>query len=120
MVGTVEQVTLTCNSCGQNATHELAYAGRLLVSSTCTACGHAIERDVRERYVADLRHRVASKPRRMLRRFRRHPLSYVCSIPRAVATKPLEVLAELRLVARTAADVQRKDEHEDRQGKDAE
>lgn len=109
MVGTVEQVTLTCQRCGANATHELAYAGRLLVSSTCTACGHTIERDVRDRYVADLRHRVASKPRRMLRRFRRHPLSYACSLPRAVAAKPLGVLAELRLVVRAAADVQRKD-----------
>ncbi|MQA10614.1 MAG: hypothetical protein GEU98_19085 [Pseudonocardiaceae bacterium] len=108
-MGAVEQVTLTCQRCGADSTHELAYAGRLLVTSTCTECGHTIERDVRDRYVADLRHRVASKPRRMLRRFRRHPVSYACSLPRAVASKPLDVLSELRLVLRAASDVQRKD-----------
>ncbi|WP_243658879.1 hypothetical protein [Tamaricihabitans halophyticus] len=93
-----------------STTHELAYAGRLLVSSTCQECGHTIERDVRDQYVADLRHRMASKPRRMLRRFRRRPWSYAWSLPKAAAAKPLGVLRELRLVARAASDVQRREE----------
>ena len=41
--------------------------------------------------------RLASKPRRMMRRFRKHPLGYTLSLPRAVASKPREVLGEVRL-----------------------
>ncbi|WP_158894956.1 hypothetical protein [Amycolatopsis anabasis] len=102
-MGTVEHVTLACPRCGQETRHELAYAGRLLVVTTCTRCGNSLERDVRARYLADLRQRMMSKPGRMLRRFRRHPLSFTTSLPRTVPSKPLELIAEVKLVWRAAA-----------------
>jgi hypothetical protein len=98
----IEHGTLACPRCGQETRHELAYAGRLLVVTTCTRCEHSIERDVRARYVADLRQRLASKPGRMLRRFRRHPLTFTTSLPRTVPSKPLELVAEVKLVLRAS------------------
>ncbi|WP_020671460.1 hypothetical protein [Amycolatopsis nigrescens] len=111
-MGTVEHVTLVCTGCGQETRHELAYAGRLLVLTTCTRCGNSIERDVRARYLADLRQRMVSKPGRMLRRFRRHPLAFTSSLPRTAPAKPLELIAEVRLVWRAAADARRADRRE--------
>ncbi|PRX48511.1 hypothetical protein B0I33_104328 [Prauserella shujinwangii] len=103
MMGTVEHATLTCHRCGRETRHELAYAGRLLVVTTCTRCGNGIGRDVRRRYLADLRQRVASKPGRMLRRFRRHPVGFTTSLPRTTVLKPWELVEEMRLVWSAAA-----------------
>ncbi|MFC4000795.1 hypothetical protein ACFS2C_12060 [Prauserella oleivorans] len=107
-MGTVEYATLACHDCGLETQHQLAYAGRLLVVTTCTRCGNSIERDVRERYLRDLRHRVTSKPGRMLRRFRRHPVSFAGSLPRTTVLKPWELLDEIRLVWTAAADARRR------------
>ncbi|MFF5992990.1 hypothetical protein [Prauserella flavalba] len=106
-MGTVEYATLTCHDCGQDTRHELAYAGRLLVVTTCTRCGNRIERDVRDRYLRDLRQRLVSKPSRMLRRFRRHPVGFASSLPRTTVLKPWELLEEIRLVWSAAADARR-------------
>jgi PHP family Zn ribbon phosphoesterase len=99
-MGNLEHAALACPRCGLETQHELAYAGRLLVVTTCTRCGHTIERDVRARYLADLRQRLVSKPRRMLRRFRKHPLGFASSLPRTVSAKPLELISEVKLVWR--------------------
>jgi hypothetical protein len=96
--GAVEHTTLLCESCRQETAHRLAYAGRLLVVTECLRCGHTVRRDVRCRYLADLRQRVATKPARMLRRFRRHPVRFASSLPRTTVRKPLELIKELRLV----------------------
>lgn len=93
-----EHAVLLCQNCGEETDHHLAYAGRLLVLTECQHCGHTIERDVRSRYLADLRQRVATKPFRMLRRFVRHPLGFTSSLPRTTVRKPSELLAEVRLV----------------------
>jgi len=106
--GTVEHATLVCAHCGRETHHELAYAGRLLVVTTCTACGSSIERDVRRRYLGDLRQRMLSKPARMVRRFRRHPVGFTGSLPRTAFRKPLTVLDEVRLVWSAAADARRR------------
>lgn len=98
---------LDCLRCGQQTEHELAYAGRLLVTVRCTRCGHAIERDLRRRWVGDLGSRVASKPFRMARRLRRHPVAFIASLPLSALAKPLRVLDELRLVLAAAARAQR-------------
>ncbi|WP_199430205.1 hypothetical protein [Qaidamihabitans albus] len=109
-MGNVEHATLRCHHCGQETRHELAYAGRLLVVTSCTRCGESIERDVRGRYLADLRQRMLSKPRRMLRRFRRHPVGFTTSLPRTTVLKPWELVEEVRLVWRAAADARRHDD----------
>lgn len=92
---------LTCDNCGQDAVHELEYAGRLLVRTVCTVCGHATRRDEDDlwsAYIHDVEQRVASKPLRMWRRFRRHPLEYGRGLPASVLAKPLRMLREVRLV----------------------
>jgi hypothetical protein len=98
--GTVEHAVLLCQSCGEEADHRLSYAGRLLVVTECQRCGHTIERDVRGRYLADLRQRVATKPVRMLRRFFRHPVGFTSSLPASTVRKPSELFDEIRLVWR--------------------
>jgi hypothetical protein len=94
----VENAVLRCQSCGEETDHRLAYAGRLLVVTECGHCGHTIVRDVRARYLADLKQRVATKPVRMLRRFVRHPVGFASSLPRTTMRKPSELLEEVRLV----------------------
>jgi hypothetical protein len=96
--GGVEHATLLCESCGQQTSHRLSYAGRLLVVTECERCHHTVERDIRRRYLADLRQRVATKPIRMLRRFRKHPLDFATSLPRTALRKPRELIEEVRLV----------------------
>lgn len=96
--GTVEHATLLCEGCRQESSHRLAYAGRLLVVTECLSCGHAVQRDVRCRYLADLRQRVLTKPGRMLRRLRRHPVGFATSLPRTTVRKPWELIEEVRLV----------------------
>lgn len=89
---------LRCVRCGVPTEHELAYAGRLLVTTRCTRCGERIARDVRRRYLADLGGRIRSKPRRIARRLRRHPVGFTATLPRTAALKPFRVLGEVRLV----------------------
>lgn len=92
---------LTCDKCGLEAVHELEYAGRILVRSVCTNCGHETQPrgdDVWNMYIHDIEQRVASKPLRMWRRFRRHPLEYGLGLPASVLAKPLRMCRELRLV----------------------
>lgn len=98
MNASVELTVLLCPACGEESNHNLAYAGRLLVSSECLHCGHTVERDVRARYLADLRQRVVSKPGRMLRRLVRHPVSFARSLPYTTVCKPARLLDEMRLV----------------------
>ena len=94
----IENAALECSRCGTETAHDLAYAGRLLVKITCTRCGKTIERDRRAEYLADLGQRLASKPKRMFRRFRRHPLGFVGSLPKTVAAKPRDLLTDVSLV----------------------
>ncbi len=100
---------LRCARCAATTEHELAYAGRLLVTSRCTRCGEQIVRDVRREYVADLGDRIRSKPRRIVRRLRRHPVTFSAGLPRTVVAKPLRVFDEVRLVLGAAARVRRRD-----------
>ncbi|GAA3837124.1 MULTISPECIES: hypothetical protein [Amycolatopsis] len=97
-MGTVRHAELTCSRCGTDTVHEVVYAGRLLAEVTCTACGRTYGRDVRADYLADLRQRLVSKPKRMLRRLRKDPLRFASSLPKTVPAKPLELLSEIRVV----------------------
>jgi uncharacterized C2H2 Zn-finger protein len=73
---------LHCPRCGAVTGHELAYAGRLLVRSRCPRCGRVLERDVRRRYASGLAARIASQPRRIVRRPARHPVAFTTGLPR--------------------------------------
>jgi hypothetical protein len=102
-VDNAHRVELVCRNCNQLSVHELTYAGRLLASSRCTACGHVMrheEHDLRAAYRHDLEQRLRSKPGRMVRRAVRHPMRFAASLPGAVLTKPAKMLAELRPIMR--------------------
>jgi hypothetical protein len=89
---------LTCEACGQVTDHELRYAGRLLESTRCSVCGTQVEVTVRAMvpaYARDLESRMASKPRRMWRRWRRDPVGYTLALPGAVARQPVKIAREL-------------------------
>lgn len=97
----VHRVVLQCHECRQVAMHELTYAGRILATSRCTACGASVrheEDDLRTAYLQDLEHRLLSKPARLVRRAAQHPVRFAVSLPAAVLRQPGKMLAELRTV----------------------
>ncbi|GAA1916576.1 hypothetical protein GCM10009737_17550 [Nocardioides lentus] len=88
---------LLCEHCDDVTDHELRYAGRLLEHVECTRCGRRTEvsgRALLPAYVADLEQRVASKPRRMLRRAADDPVGYAMSLPAALARQPVKFARE--------------------------
>jgi hypothetical protein len=97
----VHRVVLQCSECHEVAMHELTYAGRILATSKCTACGSVVrheESDLRAAYLQDLEHRLLSKPARLVRRAAQHPFRFAVSLPAAVLRQPGKMLAELRTV----------------------
>ena len=97
----VHNVVLACHSCAGEHLHEVTYAGRLLASTVCSNCGHRIAKDLpalRRAYLADVEHRVRTKPRRMLRRVIRHPVAFALDLPGALLVKPAKMEAELRVL----------------------
>jgi hypothetical protein len=97
----VHIVVLACHHCHGEHLHEVTYAGRLLASTVCSNCGHTIAKDLpglRRAYIADVEHRVRTKPRRMLRRVIRHPVSFARDLPGALLVKPAKMEAELRVL----------------------
>jgi len=99
----VHTVLLACHECGGEHLHEVTYAGRLLASTVCSNCGHTVAKDLRglrRAYLADVEHRVRTKPRRMLRRVIRHPVAFALDLPGALLVKPAKMEAELRVLYR--------------------
>lgn len=99
----VEIADLQCETCDQVTEHELLYTGRLLDSVRCTVCGAHLDvppRDMLPSYLADLEHRVASKPLRMMRRLGKDPVGYARRLPGAIARQPAKFLDELRSIFR--------------------
>ena len=95
----VEQAELRCEVRDRLTDHELHYTGRLLDSVRCTRCGTHVELSSRAlipAYAMDLEHRLASKPRRMLRRIARDPAGYLRQLPGAVLRQPVKFLREFR------------------------
>jgi hypothetical protein len=94
-------VVLHCHPCAGERLQEVTYAGRLLASTVCSNCGHRIAKDLsslRRAYLADVEHRVRTKPRRMLRRVIRHPVTFALNLPGALLVKPAKMGAELRVL----------------------
>jgi hypothetical protein len=97
----VHTVLLACHECSGEHLHEVTYAGRLLASTVCSNCGHTLAKDLpglRRAYLADVEHRVRTKPRRMLRRVIRHPVAFALALPGALLVKPAKMEAELRVL----------------------
>jgi hypothetical protein len=97
----VHNVVLACSHCHGEHLHEVTYAGRLLASTVCSNCGHRIAKNLaglRRAYLADVEHRVRTKPRRMLRRVIRHPVAFALDLPGALLVKPAKMEAELRVL----------------------
>src|SRR4030095_17183931 len=95
----VHIVTLGCHHCHGEHLHEVTYAGRLLASTVCSNCGHTIAKqlpELRRAYLADVEHRVWTKPRRMLRRVIRHPVSFALDLPGALLVQPAKREGEPR------------------------
>ena len=98
----VHNVVLACHRCAGEHLHEVTYAGRLLASTVCSNCGHTVAKDLpglRRAYLADVEHRVRTKPRRMLRRVIRHPVAFALDLPGALLVKPAKMEAELRVLS---------------------
>lgn len=96
---TSEEAELRCEVCDRLTDHELHYTGRLLDSVRCTRCGTHVELSSRAlipAYAMDLEQRLASKPRRMMRRISRDPAGFLRQLPRAAMRQPLKFLSEFR------------------------
>lgn len=94
-----EEAELHCEVCTRLTDHELHYTGRLLDSVRCTQCGTHVELSSRAlipAYALDLEQRLASKPRRVIRRIVRDPTGYLRQLPRAVLRQPMKFLSEFR------------------------
>ncbi len=60
----------------------------------CANCGHVIAKslgDLRRAYVADVEHRVLTKPVRMTRRVVAHPFAFARDLPASVLAKPARI-----------------------------
>jgi hypothetical protein len=93
-----EHADLGCETCGEVTDHELRYAGRLLEWTRCTVCDTQVEVTpvvMLSTYARDLEQRVASKPGRMWRRWRRDPVGYTKSLPAAIARQPVKLAREM-------------------------
>ena len=103
MSNEVMDVELHCAVCKLETVHHLRYAGRLLVSSTCSVCKTEVKHernDLRIQYAKDLQHRVATKPWRLWKRFWRAPKAVFWSFPKAVFSQPLKFWREFRNIER--------------------
>jgi hypothetical protein len=95
----VLEAELNCAHCHEETLHELVYAGRLLVSTTCSVCNSRVEHesnDLWDNYLKDLPHRIATKPYRLWKRFWRTPKTLVWTLPKATFGKPFKMLREYR------------------------
>ena len=55
-------------------------------------------------YIEDLKLRLRSKPRRMVRRAAKRPLRFVCALPVATLRQPVKFYREIKIVARESKD----------------
>lgn len=97
----VEESYLRCTACDQEAEHVVVYAGRFVSQIQCTGCGAVTRLDVSEDYLPDLRQRISSKPRRLMRRLRRDPGQLATSLPVRTLSKPGRMAQEFRTVWRS-------------------
>ena len=95
----VLEAELNCVHCRVETLHTLVYAGRLLVSTTCSVCNTHVEHesnDLWDNYIKDLPHRIATKPLGLWKRFWRTPKTLLWNLPKATFGKPLKMIREYR------------------------
>ncbi|MCS6712259.1 hypothetical protein JSY14_09600 [Brachybacterium sp. EF45031] len=92
---------LRCTVCERETDHVVVYAGRFVSEIVCTTCGARTRLDVSEAYLPDLRHRISTKPVRLLRRLRQDPAELASTLPSRTLSKPWRMLQELRAVQRS-------------------
>jgi hypothetical protein len=97
-------VDLECVACRTERLHNVTYLGSVVASVTCTICGESLRprpEILIADYVRDFELRLVRKPGRMLRKARRHPVSFMFHyLPRGLVNKPREVLQEWEALAR--------------------
>lgn len=106
-----ELADLLCSACGRITEHDVVYAGRLLLHTECHRCHHIVRyphESLPEEYLEDLKDRVRTKPRRLLRRANRHPRSFLAGLPGAVLRQPRKLIGEFRRVRRENAQDRRR------------
>jgi hypothetical protein len=93
----IHTVVHPCEHCHGEHFHDVTYAGRLLAPTLRSNCGHEIAKSLpglRRAYIADIEHRVLTKPFRMLRHAVHHPVT----LAPAVLAKPAKMEMELRVL----------------------
>jgi hypothetical protein len=98
-------VPLQCSSCGIERVHAVAYIGHVIASIRCLHCSETYG-PVREvligQYVRDFELRLVQKPGKMLHHAKQRPVDFLFHyLPQGLVCKPLEVLSEWEVLART-------------------
>ena len=90
---------LHCVHCGAEVLHELLYAGRLLVSTTCQLCHLRVKHnpgDLSLNYLIDLENRISTKPGRLWKRFWKSPIRLIWGMPAKVFQQPGKIWREIK------------------------
>jgi hypothetical protein len=90
---------LRCARCGRETPHDIRYAGRVMRSASCVACGLETELQGRSDCLSDMSLRLRTKPKRIARELCSRP-QRLLTIPRRVVSKPSRVGQEVREVIR--------------------
>lgn len=108
MSSEVQRAALLCSSCHQTTEHRFIYAGRILTHTECEGCGHVVhaqnQSELQHEYALDLKQRLRTKPRRLVRRASKHPLRFLVALPKAILRQPTKLLGEIRTVRREERD----------------
>jgi hypothetical protein len=100
-------VPLQCMDCGIEQVHAVAYIGHVIASIRCSHCSKTLG-PAREvligQYVRDFEARLIKKPGKMLHHAKQRPVDFVFHyLPQGVMCKPLEILGEWEVLARTTS-----------------
>lgn len=97
-----QRAALQCSSCQETSEHRFVYAGRILTHTECGNCGHVVhaqnQSELQHEYLLDLKQRLRTKPRRLLRRVAKHPARFLAALPKAVLRQPMKLIGEFRTV----------------------
>jgi hypothetical protein len=94
-----QEAVLKCGVCGIEGLHELHYAGRLLASAKCKACGTVMRHtpnELRKEYIKDLQSRVVTKPFRLMHRLLLEPSYLWQGLPNALKRQPKKFIDEAK------------------------
>ena len=100
-------VPLQCMNCGTEQLHALAYIGHVIATIRCSHCSKTFgpaREDLIGQYVRDFELRLIQKPGKMLHHAGHRPVDFVFHyLAKGLMCKPLEVLSEWEVLARTTS-----------------